>query len=69
MSKEPSFTVEGVTYVQEYRRCGRACATCDNGPGHGPYWYAKQRVGGTVRSYYVGKQLPAGVGGPRHGAA
>ena len=39
-----------------------------SGPGHGPYWYGfywdyRQRT----RSFYVGKQLPAGaelVGGP-----
>jgi hypothetical protein len=45
-------------------RCGKAtCTKCPPaGPGHGPYWYAfywdyQQRT----RSFYVGKQLPAGV--------
>lgn len=60
--RERSFTIEGITYVQEYRRCRVPCRTCDTGPGHGPYWYAKQRsTNGNVRSYYVGKELPKGV--------
>src|SRR2546422_6334787 len=51
----------GVIYRQQYVRCGKA--TCPPaGPGHGPYWYGfywdyRQRT----RSFYVGKQLPAGV--------
>ena len=55
---------DGVTYRQQYVRCGKAtCKKCaPAGPGHGPYWYAfywdyRQRT----RSFYVGKQLPAGV--------
>lgn len=39
-----------VTRTLQYRRCGKAaCATCRDGPGHGPYWYAAWRVGGWVR--------------------
>lgn len=45
------------SYVQEYRRCKGPCATCRKGPGHGPYWYAKRRVDGKVKSRYIGKTL------------
>ncbi len=55
---------DGVIYRQQYVRCGKAsCKKCPPaGPGHGPYWYGfywnyRQRT----RSFYVGKQLPAGV--------
>lgn len=58
---------DGWTYRQEYRRCGRACRTCDEGPGHGPYWYAKQRRGSDVRTVYVGKDRRP-VAEVRHGA-
>ena len=60
----------GVSYRQQYVRCGKpGCRRCPpHGPGHGPYWYGfywdyRQRT----RSFYVGKQLPAGaelIGGP-----
>jgi len=55
---------DGVIYRQQYVRCGKAtCMKCQPaGLGHGPYWYGfywdyQQRT----RSFYVGKQLPAGV--------
>ncbi len=55
---------DGVTYRQQYVRCGKpACRRCPPaGPGHGPYSYAfywdyRQRT----RSVYVGKVLPSGV--------
>jgi hypothetical protein len=54
----------GVNYRQQYVRCGRErCRRCPpHGPGHGPYWSGyywdyRQRP----HSFYVGKQLPAGV--------
>jgi hypothetical protein len=57
----PDGRPNGVTYRQQYVRCGRAgCRRCPpQGPGHGPYWYGfywdyRQRT----RSFYVGKQLP-----------
>ena len=56
---------DGVVYREQYVRCRKAgCTKCPpRGPGHGPYWYAyywdyRQRT----KSFYVGKQLPAGVG-------
>lgn len=39
----------------EYRACGKRCSTCRNGAAHGPYKYAKQRDGRTVRSIYLGR--------------
>lgn len=60
-----TFALEGVTYSQQYRKCGKAaCQTCQNGgPGHGPYWYARDAMTG-ARSY-VGRELPAGVAAAR----
>ena len=54
----------GVSYRQQYVRCGKpSCRRCPpHGPGHGPYWYGfywdyRQRT----KSFYVGKVLPPGV--------
>lgn len=49
-----------VGYRQQSVQCGkRGCKTCP----HGPYWYAYWREGGRLRSRYIGKTLPDGVGG------
>jgi hypothetical protein len=55
---------DGITYRQQYVRCGKpGCRRCPpDGPGHGPYWYGfywdyRQRT----KSFYVGKTLPPGV--------
>ncbi len=55
----------GITYRQQYRRCGKAtCSRCaDGGHGHGPYWYAFWWEGGRTRSRYLGKHAPANVAG------
>lgn len=60
-----TFALEGVTYSQQYRKCGKpTCQTCQNGgPGHGPYWYARDAMTG-ARSY-VGRELPADVAAAR----
>lgn len=51
-----------VTYQLEYRKCGKAsCKKCKQERGHGPYWYAKWREDGRVKSKYMGKTPPAGV--------
>ena len=48
-----------VTYRRESVRCGKpGCTTCP----HGPYWYAYYREGGRLKSRYIGKDLPSGVG-------
>lgn len=56
-----TFALEGITYSQQYRKCGKAtCQTCQNGgPGHGPYWYARDAMTGA--RFYVGRDLPADV--------
>ena len=54
------FTLEGVNYRQEYRRCGKpTCTRCNDGDGHGPYWYSNGKVSG-VRQY-IGTDLPPAV--------
>lgn len=60
-----TFALEGVTYSQQNRKCGKpGCQTCqDGGPGHGPYWYARDAMTG-ARSY-VGRELPADVAAAR----
>ncbi len=57
-------TSEGgrVSYIQSFRKCGKPnCSTCRSGKGHGPYWYATWRDGGSTRSFYVGRKLPESV--------
>lgn len=49
-----------ITVQQQVRKCGKPCKTCSQGGGHGPYWYAYWRVG-TVRSTYIGKELPTSI--------
>jgi hypothetical protein len=51
------------TYQFQRRRCGKSsCLRCQQGPGHGPYWYAYWRGSdGKLRSTYIGKALPPGV--------
>lgn len=43
-------TVERITLQLEYVDCGK----CPR--AHGPYWYAYQRQGGTLRKAYIGKR-------------
>ncbi|MDB5058678.1 MAG: transcriptional activator domain protein, partial [Chloroflexi bacterium] len=57
----------GVSYQQQYRRCGKAnCTRCAGaGPGHGPYWYAVWWDGTRTRSHYLGKAPPQLDSGPQ----
>ncbi len=49
-------TAGGKTYRQELVKCGKPhCKKCEQGPGHGPYWYAYWSEGGRTRKQYVGK--------------
>lgn len=51
-----------ITYQLQYRKCGKPrCSTCQQGMGHGPYWYAYWREGARLRSGYVGKLPPANM--------
>ncbi len=45
----------GITYQLEYIKCGKAGCKCENGQGHGPYWYAYWSSGGKTRKQYIGK--------------
>ncbi len=52
------------SYHQEYRRCqSPTCQSCNAGPGHGPYWYARSynMYTGQRRKRYVGKEKPASL--------
>jgi hypothetical protein len=44
-----------VTDRLEYVRCGKPGCRCERGQLHGPYWYRYQRVGGRLKSTYLGK--------------
>jgi DnaJ-domain-containing protein 1 len=46
------------TYEQEYIRCGKAKCHCRTGKGHGPYWYAYEKIKGKLHKKYIGKKLP-----------
>jgi DNA-binding SARP family transcriptional activator/Tfp pilus assembly protein PilF len=51
-----------VTYRQQYTRCGKQrCRKCQEGNGHGPYWYAYWSENGRTISKYIGVQLPDDV--------
>lgn len=49
-----------ITYQKQYRKCGSAhCKPCEEGVGHGPYWYGYWRdEAKKIHSFYVGKELP-----------
>jgi tetratricopeptide (TPR) repeat protein len=51
-----------VTYRQQVNFCGKpGCRKCQQGIGHGPYWYSYQVVDGRSVRTYIGKNLPPGV--------
>jgi hypothetical protein len=41
-------------FVKMWTRCTKGC--CRRGPSHGPYWRAKWRRDGVVRSKYIGSE-------------
>src|SRR2546423_12854289 len=48
-----------ITYRQQYTRCGKQrCKKCQQGAGHGPYWYAYWSEKGRTVSKYIGVHLP-----------
>ena len=57
------FTLDGWTYYQEGRRCGRPGCRCQRGELHGPYWYRRHALSGAVE--YVGRELSAEVAAAR----
>jgi hypothetical protein len=45
-----------VTYRQQVNFCGKSnCRKCQQGIGHGPYWYSYQVVDGRTVRTYIGK--------------
>ena len=58
MGNDP-FTVKGVRYRAEMRRCGKPL--CNQCP-HGPYWFARYTDDrGKRRVVYIGRELPSSV--------
>jgi hypothetical protein len=53
--------VEDRTYRLEEVRCGKEKCKCTKGKLHGPYWYSYTRVGGKVKSQYIGRKLPRAI--------
>ena len=56
---EERFVLEGLSYYQQGRKCGKPGCKCAQGQLHGPYWYARDLDNGQVR--YLGRELPAQV--------
>lgn len=54
-------TAPEVTYRLERVRCGKEKCKCARGRLHGPYWYSYTRVGGKIKSQYLGKKPPPGA--------
>jgi predicted ATPase/Tfp pilus assembly protein PilF len=54
-----------LTYRQQMNFCGKPrCRKCQQGIGHGPYWYSYQVVDGRAIRKYIGKNLPPGAQAP-----
>lgn len=53
------FELEGQTYYQQGRKCGKPSCKCAQGQLHGPYWYRRDQISGKVR--YIGRDLPAEI--------
>mgnify|MGYP005858906193 CR=1 FL=1 len=54
----PDGTAQPITYRLEMVSCGK-CRRCrQEGPSHGPYWYAYWKEDGKTRSRYIGKGEP-----------
>ncbi len=54
-----------VTYRQQVNFCGKSrCRKCQQGIGHGPYWYSYKVIDGRTIRTYIGKNLPPGVQTP-----
>lgn len=56
---EDRFLLEGASYYQQSRKCGKPTCKCTTGELHGPYWYARDIDSGQVR--YLGRELPAEI--------
>lgn len=55
------FTLDGVTYSAQFRKCGKPtchCASGDPADQHGPYWYRRDALGNVG---YCGRSLAPDV--------
>jgi hypothetical protein len=50
------FTLQGITYYKQFRKCGKPDCRCKSGELHGPYWYSRNTQTGKLS--YVGRRLP-----------
>jgi len=50
--------LNGISYYQQTRKCGKSGCHCEAGWEHGPYWYARD---GGDKIQYIGKDLPDDV--------
>nr|BAL52693.1 hypothetical conserved protein [uncultured prokaryote] len=55
LPRKTSAAQQHYTYRQEYVKCGKKGCSCAQGQGHGPYWYAYWKEGGTLKKQYLGK--------------
>lgn len=53
-----SFSLEGITYFQQGRKCNKPGCACASGALHGPYWFTRDTSG---KVKYLGKSLPKDV--------
>jgi len=58
------FTLDGWTYYQQGRRCGRPGCRCQRGELHGPYWYRRHALSGAVE--YAGRRSCGRFGWPAY---
>jgi hypothetical protein len=61
MSANPQGTI---TYQVQYRKCRPRCGGCQEGQGHGPYYYAYWREDGKLKSRCFGRVQPPGFALP-----
>jgi len=50
--------LNGVSYYEQTRKCGKQYCHCVAGEEHGPYWYSRDG-GGEIQ--YIGKELPVDI--------
>ena len=63
METEDRFTLEGFTYYQQGRKCGRPGCKCAKGELHGPYWYKRNLE--SCKVSYLGRDLPQEIAAAR----
>ncbi|MED1949611.1 GntR family transcriptional regulator [Brevibacillus centrosporus] len=51
--------IDGWSIVPQFRKCGKVrCKTCEEGNGHGPYYYGTKLDNGKKQIKYFGRKLP-----------